>query len=49
DQFEGFTIPDNSGQLAELLNIIEVMFTFKYNFSAWALRDGIIKILEIVS
>ncbi|GBB90639.1 hypothetical protein RclHR1_17660003 [Rhizophagus clarus] len=29
DQFEGFTIPDNSGQLAELLNIIEIMFTFK--------------------
>ncbi|CAG8728379.1 5121_t:CDS:2, partial [Acaulospora morrowiae] len=29
DQFEGFTIPDNSGQLAELLNIIEVMFAFK--------------------
>ncbi|RIA93295.1 hypothetical protein C1645_819606 [Glomus cerebriforme] len=29
DQFEGFTIPDNSGQLAELLNIIEIIFTFK--------------------
>ncbi|CAG8532771.1 2966_t:CDS:10 [Funneliformis mosseae] len=29
DQFEGFTIPDNYGQLAELLNIIEIMFTFK--------------------
>ncbi|GBC45676.2 uncharacterized protein OCT59_013563 [Rhizophagus irregularis] len=29
DQFEGFTIPDNSGQLAELFNIIEIMFTFK--------------------
>jgi hypothetical protein len=29
DQFEGFTIPDYSGQLTELLNIIEIMFTFK--------------------
>ncbi|CAI2192888.1 10870_t:CDS:10, partial [Funneliformis geosporum] len=29
DQFEGFTIPDNSGQFVELLNIIEIMFSFK--------------------
>ncbi|RIB01908.1 hypothetical protein C2G38_2229324 [Gigaspora rosea] len=29
DQFDGFTIPDNSGQLEQLSDIIEAMFSFK--------------------
>ncbi|CAG8443336.1 2060_t:CDS:10 [Dentiscutata heterogama] len=29
DQFDGFTIPDNSGQLEQLSDILEVMFSFK--------------------
>ncbi|KAF0460343.1 hypothetical protein F8M41_000609 [Gigaspora margarita] len=29
DQFDGFTIPDNSGQLEQLSDITEVMFSFK--------------------